>query len=464
MAVILAYTSPALGHLYPFCALLRELAGRGHQVHVRTLADGVQLCRDLGFEADAVDARIESLHNEDSVGGVLRAAGETVRALAACAAVEVGDIGRAVRQVAPDLVIVDSNCWGAISFAEAENLAFVVFSAFTPYLRSPGSPPFGPGARPWPGPLGRVRDWGVGLVTGAVFDRPFRRGMRAVRAGLGLPDVRSADDLLRRAPAVLVATGKPFEYPHTDWGPSVAMIGPAPFDPPRAQTPAWLHDIEDPVVLVTTSSVPQADDRLIRTAVEALAGQGLHLVATSPARTVPAAGHGPGVTLTEFVPHSLVLERAVCVVTHGGMGVTQKALNRGIPVCAVPFGRDQFEVARRVEMARCGVRLPARQLSPTTLRAAVADAMSMADGAAAVARGFAATGGVRRGADIVESMLGQPGSGERVAAAGEQGRPGPDRGSDQPRSNVVVSATDRRCPGGSGSPTVDGPIRTNTCG
>ncbi|MCV7070521.1 glycosyltransferase, partial [Mycobacterium rufum] len=50
-------------------------------------------------------------------------------------------------------------------------------------------------------------------------------------------------------------------------------------------------------------------------------------------------------------------------MTHGGMGITQKALARGIPVCAVPFGRDQFEVARRVQVARCGTRLPARRLS-----------------------------------------------------------------------------------------------------
>ena len=418
MAVILAYTAPALGHLYPFCAQLRELADRGHQVHVRTLAEGVRLCRDLGFEAAAVDPRIETLHNQGSTGGVLRAAGDTVRALAACAAVEAGDIERAVRQTRPDLVIVDSNCWGAISYAEANNLAFVVFSAFTPYLRSPGSPPFGPGARPWPGPLGRIRDWGVGLVTGAVFDRPFRRGLHPVRAALGLPDVRTADELLRRAPAVLVATGKPFEYPHTDWGPSVTMIGPAAFDPRPAQTPAWLRDIADPIVLVTTSSVPQADEWLVRTAVQALAGQGLHVVATSPARTVPAAAARPGVTLTEFVPHSLVLERAVCVITHGGMGVTQKALGRGIPVCAVPFGRDQFEVARRVEVARCGVRLPADRLTPAALRSAVSEAMSMTAGAAAVARGFAATGGVSRGADIVEGILPQCHPVERVTVDG----------------------------------------------
>ena len=30
MATILAYTSPALGHLFPFSALLSELSDRGH--------------------------------------------------------------------------------------------------------------------------------------------------------------------------------------------------------------------------------------------------------------------------------------------------------------------------------------------------------------------------------------------------------------------------------------------------
>lgn len=37
------------------------------------------------------------------------------------------------------------------------------------------------------------------------------------------------------------------------------------------------------------------------------------------------------------------------MISHGGTGTTQKALAAGVPVCAVPFMRDQFEVARRVE-------------------------------------------------------------------------------------------------------------------
>ena len=36
----------------------------------------------------------------------------------------------------------------------------------------------------------------------------------------------------------------------------------------------------------------------------------------------------------------------------GGAGATQKALASGVPVCVVPFGCDQLEVARRVEVVR----------------------------------------------------------------------------------------------------------------
>ncbi|MGZ8802007.1 MAG: glycosyltransferase [Mycobacterium sp.] len=404
MVVVLAYTSPALGHLYPFCALLRELAARGHQVHVRTLASGVQLCRRLGFAAERVDPRIESLQSEDwTTGSALTVATKTVEVLTRRAGLEVADLSAAIAEVAPHVVLVDANCWGAISYAETTNIPWLVFSPFIPYLDSPGSPPFGPGFAPHPGWVGRIRDTGVMAVTRTVFDRPVRRGLDPVRAALGLPAVRGADELLRRAPAILVTTAKPFEYPHTDWGESVHLIGPANFEPPSTEPPGWLADIERPVVLVTTSSVRQADAALARTALRALGGEPVHVVATLPAGNLGVDTQKyPGATVTGFIPHTAVLERAVCVVTHGGMGITQKALSRGIPVCTVPFGRDQFEVARRVELARCGTRLPARRLTAGRLRDSVVSAMRMSAGARAVAAGFEAAGGMRHGATLIE--------------------------------------------------------------
>lgn len=404
MAVVLAYTSPALGHLFPFCALLCELAARGHQVHVRTLSSGVPLCRRLGFAAQPVDRRIEALQSQDwDTGSALIVAGRTVEVLTGRAPLEVADLGAAIAEVAPDVLLIDANCWGAISAAETTSIPWLVFSPFIPYLDSPGSPPFGPGFPPWSGWAGRIRDAGVRTVTHAVFDRPARRGLDPLRAALGLPAVRGVDELLRRAPAVLVATAKPFEYPHTDWGDSVHLIGPAIFEPPSSGPSRWVTDDDRPVVLVTTSSVPQADTVLVQSALQALDDEPVHVVATAPAGIPRVAARTPdNATVVGFVPHSAVLDRAVCVVTHGGMGITQKALSRGIPVCTVPFGRDQFEVARRVQVARCGTRLPARRLTAGRLRDSVTSAMTMSAGAQVIAAGFAAAAGMRHGADLVE--------------------------------------------------------------
>jgi UDP:flavonoid glycosyltransferase YjiC (YdhE family) len=56
-------------------------------------------------------------------------------------------------------------------------------------------------------------------------------------------------------------------------------------------------------------------------------------------------------------------------------------------------------------VARCGTRLPAKKLTPARLRTKVREAMTMTEGASRVAAGFAATGGVGRGADLIEQRI-----------------------------------------------------------
>ncbi len=137
----------------------------------------------------------------------------------------------------------------------------------------------------------------------------------------------------------------------------------------------------------------------------ALADEPVHVVATYPSGVPDGIAPPRNATVQNFVPHGMVLDRAVCAITHGGMGATQKALARGVPVCVVPHGRDQFEVARRVEVARCGTRLAAKKLTPARLKSKVLQAMSMTAGARRVADGFEATGGVSHGADVIERRL-----------------------------------------------------------
>lgn len=406
MATILAYTSPALGHLLPMSAVLSELSGRGHKVHVRTLSAGVEIGRLFGFSTDAIDPRIEAIELEDGEERNPRAALKRgVAAFGRRAVHEVADLRDAIARVRPDALLVDVNCWGTLSAAEAGDIPWACFVPYTPPLYSPGVPPFGPGLRPLSGVLGRLRDAVARVAVVGAMERVMLPPINRIRADLDLRPVASMDEFLRRAPLTLVASGKPFQYPQTDWGATVQLIGPCVVDPEPHTVPDWLATIDQPIVLVTTSSEKQADTDLVRTAMVALKDEPVHVVATLPAGRPDEVAASRNATVVRFVPHSLVLDRAVCAVTHGGMGATQKALARGIPVCVVPYGRDQFEVARRVEVARCGTRLPARKLSPSRLRTSVREAMKMTDGAQRVAAGFRATGGTTRGTDIFEEHL-----------------------------------------------------------
>jgi MGT family glycosyltransferase len=225
-----------------------------------------------------------------------------------------------------------------------------------------------------------------------------------VRSQMGLSPLARVDDLFLRPPLLIYMTAEPFEYPRSDWPESIVMVGPCEWDPP-AEPPRWLDEITTPIVLVTTSSEFQDDGRLVQAALDALAEEPFTIVATLPAGN-PAGFHAPANARVErFIPHAAVLDRAVCAVTHAGMGATQKALARGVPVCAVPFGRDQFEVARRVEIADAGSRLPASRLSPDRLRLKVREALTKTAGAKRVAQGFAAAGGPRAAADAFEARL-----------------------------------------------------------
>jgi MGT family glycosyltransferase len=321
------------------------------------------------------------------------------------AALEVDDSRRAVDTVRPEAIIVDANCWGAMSAAEAGTIPWLVFSPFTPYLRSRGVPPFGPGMRPLPGIVGDLRDASVRPIVRHLFDRPMLPRVNAIRAELGVSPVTSVDELMRRAPLLLAVGGEPFEYPHPGWGDLVHHIGACVFESPTTTTPDWVNTIDRPLVLVNTSSIRQPDTALGRTALQALADEDVHVVATFPAGVPPDLPRPANAIVCRFVPHAAILERASCAITHGGMGTTLKALDRGVPVVVVPFARDQAEVARRVEVARCGTRLPAKRLTPARLRAKVRRAIAMSDGARRVAAGFAATGGVAHGADLIEQRV-----------------------------------------------------------
>jgi MGT family glycosyltransferase len=408
MTRVLAYTSPARGHLFPITPILDEVLKRGHEVALRTLASQVELMRTRGFDAAPIDTAIERIEHDDYVartplGAQKRAMGVFCRR----AEHDARDLQRAIDDVRPDALLVDINAWGALAVAEAWGGAWASWCPYPLPLPSRDAPPFGPGFRPARGAAGRLRDAALGPIMFGSLERIVGPCVNAVRERVGVPPLSGAADLFLAPPLLLCLTAEPFEYPRSDWPENVRLVGPCDSDPP-AEPPSWLEQVEQPIVLVTTSSEFQEDSRLVRCALEALAGEQLHVVATLPSSDATSFDAPANSRVLSFVPHGPILDRAACAITHGGMGATQKSLARGVPVCAVPFGRDQFEVARRVELAGAGTRLPAKRLNPKRLRAAVKEAIGCEEGARRIAASYRKAGGAVAAADALEELIGLP--------------------------------------------------------
>ena len=405
MARVLCYTSPARGHLFPTVPILLELARRGHEVVLSTMRDQVARVAATGLHVRSIAAPIEAIaHDDYGASSAKEGLDRAVRVFVSRAEHEIPDLEGAVREVKPDVLLVDFNCWGASAVAEKSGLPWALFMPYFLPWRLPGLPPFGPGLAPRSDVIGRARDFFVGKVVRGVVNRHLPR-FNDVRARVGLPGLADMTDQGRSAPRILYYTAEPFEYACPARPDNVVMIGPTGWEPDSA-APEWLASIDRPVVLVTCSTEYQADGAIVNAALEGLADEDVFVVVTTAA-VDPAVFRAPANARVErFVPHAPLLARAACVVCHGGMGITQKALAAGVPVCVIPFGRDQREVARHVEVANAGVSIAAKTLTAERLRNAVRAARTQdrRDGAARVAAGLRQAGGAARGAGEIERL------------------------------------------------------------
>jgi MGT family glycosyltransferase len=403
VTTVLAYTSPARGHLNPMMGPLLELRRRGHRVHVRTLSASVEAVRAAGLECEPLDPRIEAIEmNDHRERTQLAAVKRSFAVWAERAPYEVADLRAAIAAVHPDLVLTDVTTFGAKAVAEADGLRWAESRPFLLDDAPAGIPPFGLGLRPRTDLVGRVRDRVLSTVSARFDATAYLPAINAGRRAAGLDELRRAAEGRVRAPVTLYFTAEPFEY-RRPLPPGVVMVGAGLWDPEEDLGVAIPVD-DRPLVLVACSSEFQDDGAIAEAALAGLTGR-FRVVVTSagvdPAG-LPARGDA---VVARFLPHRPLLERASAVVCHGGMGITQKALAHGVPVCVVPWARDQLDVAAHVETAGAGVEVPRGRLSPERLAAAVERTLACAGGAARAQAGYEATGGAVAAADALERAM-----------------------------------------------------------
>jgi UDP:flavonoid glycosyltransferase YjiC (YdhE family) len=180
------------------------------------------------------------------------------------------------------------------------------------------------------------------------------------------------------------------------------------------------------VVSLSTSQQGQADilARIIA-ALERLRVRAV--VTTGPALDPAAFRSSPGVQVVRFAPHARLLRDASLVITHAGLGTVMAALARGVPMLAIPLGRDQFFNAARVEALGAG-RCAAADADTTVLAHTVAAALedtSLRAGAQCMAAAIASYQGGAAAVPALERLVlsaGRPVQGSKPGlAAGTRG-------------------------------------------
>jgi len=278
------------------------------------------------------------------------------------------DVRDELRRRPADAVVANFFVFGAQIAAEAEGVPFAFL--VSNILSFPGSntPPLGPGLKPARGPIGRARDAGLNRLMARLFDKGLDQ-LNEVRRANGLEPRASVLENFEHADLLLLMTSRAFEYEQFTPPPNVRITG------PRLDDPAWVGEWAppagtDPLVLVGMSStfMDHADVlQRVTTALGELPVRGL--VTTAPAIPANSIEAPANVTLVERAPHSEVLREASAVVTHAGHGTVIKALAAGVPVVAMPLGRDQLDNAARVAHHGAGLRLKPKASSDAIARA-----------------------------------------------------------------------------------------------
>jgi UDP:flavonoid glycosyltransferase YjiC (YdhE family) len=196
-----------------------------------------------------------------------------------------------------------------------------------------------------------------------------RQELNGARERLGLAPLDHLHGGISRQLA-LVATFPQLEYPRPDWEPSVRVTGPLLWEQPYGDTQPPQGD--EPLVLIAPSTTQDPKQRMLRAALEGLAGEPVRVLATTNRRAPPQPLPVPAnARLVEWVSYAQAMPRCHAVVCHAGHGTVARALACGVPVVACPEAGDMAENAARIRWAGAGVSLPRRFVTSRGVRLAV---------------------------------------------------------------------------------------------
>ncbi|WP_129843451.1 macrolide family glycosyltransferase [Streptomyces sp. RFCAC02] len=377
---------PAVSHVLPGLAVIRELVARGHRVTYANDLPVADLITATGAEFVRCASTLPVADNawpDDPIAAMGLFLDDAVRALPQLRAVYDPDPA--------DLYLYDIGAYAARVLAESQGRPLVQLSptyvAWESYEREVA-------AHIW-------------RLPGAdAYRERFGRWL----AGCGATTT-DMDAFSGRPPRVLALIPRAMQ-PHADEtdGDTVTFVGPCPGD--RSADGTWERpDGAERVLLVSLGSAYTRRPEFYRECLAAFGDlPGWHMVLQIGKYTDPAGlGRIPGnVEVRSWVPQPAVLERADAFITHAGMGSSAEGLLAGVPMIAVPQAVDQFTNADRLVELGVARRIDTADATADALRTALHELVTDPEVARRSARLRAdalAEGGTRRAADLIEELL-----------------------------------------------------------
>jgi len=360
------------GNVPPVLGLARRLVSRGHRVRVLTEPALKTAVEEAGArlvpftEHFTRTDRSEDMLRDSEVRspvGAMRRALETV--IIGPAEIVARHCEAALDSEPVDALAVDFMMPGAVVVGEARAIPTAVLVHSIDMQPGPGKPP--PSMAPARGPLGRLRDRVLSGLAHRVFDA-YLDDFNQVRERRGLVPIAHVFEQFARADRILIQTCRDFDFPVTPAPANLRYVGPVVDEPDwladtRWQSP-WPADDPRPLVLASLSSTFQNQQALLQTVLTALGRLDVRGLVTLGPAMLGRSFEVPGnVVVAESAPHGLVFPHTAAFVTHCGHGSVIRALAAGVPLVAVPMGRDQDDIAIRIVDRGVGLRAKRRPAS-----------------------------------------------------------------------------------------------------
>jgi rhamnosyltransferase subunit B len=389
---IVIQTLGSAGDVHPFVGIGRALRARGHDVHLlanEVFRDLVEASGLAFVEAGDATTFRRSVDNPDlwhprrGVGVVMRdgvvpglePAFEKVSAL-----VVPGDT----------LVVVSTLGFAGHSAAEALSVPLAVADLAPSTLRSVYRAPRYPGL-PLPRVLPAFLKRAAYRLVDAQVDGLVLPGLAPLRAKHGLPPIRRVFDRWLHAADLCLGLWPPWFAPRQpDWPANVRLTGFPLFDEGETtglsdDLSAWL-DAGDAPIVFTAGSANVFGGAYFRAGVDAAGRLGRRAVLVTQNPEVLPSPLPEYAFHAAYAPFSRLFPRAGCVVHHGGIGTTARALAAGVPSLVVPMAFDQLDNASHLADLGAGATLPARRFDARRARRALEAVLANPDVAAAAAR------------------------------------------------------------------------------